>query len=171
MVNMISGGLHAGGNLDIQDILIIPVGASSYSQALEYSVALYLAVGAALKEAGFESALVGDEGGYGPKLRDADQAFAIVVEAIAACGLEPGKDIAIAVDVASTHFFDPARGTYRMHATGDRELDSGAMVDLLAGWVEQFPIVSLEDGLAEDDWDGWAAAHRSAGRQGAAHRR
>ena len=156
MVNMISGGLHAGGNLDIQDVLIVPVGASSYGQALEMSVAMYRAVGAVLKKAGFESALVGDEGGYGPKLRSTEQAFEVVVEAIAACGLEPGRDVAIAVDVASTHFFDPARGTYRLNATGDRELDAAAMVDLLAGWVGRFPIVSLEDGLAEDDWDGWS---------------
>ncbi len=157
MVNMISGGLHAGGNLDIQDILIIPVGASSYAEALEMSVALYRAVGAVLKRAGLEWALVGDEGGYGPRLRDTEQAFETIVTAIAACTLEPGRDVAIAVDVASTHFFDPARGTYRLHATGDRELDAAAMVDLLAGWVERYPIISLEDGLAEDDWSGWTA--------------
>jgi enolase len=157
MVNMISGGLHAGGNLDIQDILTIPVGAPTYSEALETSVTLYRAVGAVLRKAGLESALVGDEGGYGPRLRDAEQAFQVVVDAIVACGLEPGRDVAIAVDVASTHFFDPARGTYRLHATGDRELDARAMVDLLAGWVQRHPIISLEDGLAEDDWDGWAA--------------
>jgi enolase len=157
MVNMISGGLHAGGNLDIQDILIVPVGASSYGEALECTVALYRTVGAILKEAGFESALVGDEGGYGPRLRRTDQAFEIVVDAIVACGLEPGRDVAIAVDVASTHFFDPARGTYRMPGTRDRDLDAAGMVDLLAGWVERYPIISLEDGLAEDDWDGWTA--------------
>jgi enolase len=157
MVNMISGGLHAGGNLDIQDVLIIPVGASSYGEALELSVALYRAVGTVLKQAGYESALVGDEGGYGPRLRDAEQAFEIVVASTKACGLEPGRDVAIAVDVASTHFFDPARGTYRLHATGDRELDAAAMIDLLAGWVERYPIISLEDGLAEDDWSGWTA--------------
>jgi enolase len=157
MVNMISGGLHAGGNLDIQDVLIIPVGAASYGEALERSVALYRAVGAVLEDAGFESALVGDEGGYGPRLRGTEQAFEVVVDAIVACGLEPGRDVSIALDVASTHFFDPARGTYRLQATGDSELDASAMVDLLAGWVERYPIVSLEDGLAEDDWDGWAA--------------
>ncbi len=157
MINMISGGLHAGGNLDIQDVLIIPVGASSYSEALERSAALYRAVGAVLREAGFESALVGDEGGYGPRLRGTEQAFEVVVDAMIACGLEPGRDVAIAVDVASTHFFDPARGTYRLNATGDRELDASAMIALLAGWVERYPIISLEDGLAEDDWDGWAA--------------
>ncbi len=155
MVNMISGGLHAGGNLDIQDVLIVPVGASSYGEALERCVALYRAVGAVLKDAGFESALVGDEGGYGPRLRDTEQAFEFIVDAIVACGLEPGRDVAIAVDVAATHFFDPERGTYRLNATGDLELDADAMIDLLDGWVKRFPIVSLEDGLAEDDWDGW----------------
>jgi enolase len=157
MVNMISGGLHAGGNLDIQDVLILPVGAARYSDALEMTVALYRAVGAVLRQHGFESALVGDEGGYGPRLKDNEQAMAMVVDAMLACGFEPGRDVAIGVDVASTHFFDPARGTYRLRATAEAELDSRGMIDLLAGWIERYPIVSLEDGLAEDDWDGWAA--------------
>ena len=92
MVNMISGGLHAGRNLDIQDVLIIPVGAASYSQSLEMSVAMYRAVGGVLAERGLESALVGDEGGYGPKLRDNEHALEIVVDAMLACGLEPGRE-------------------------------------------------------------------------------
>ena len=137
MVNMISGGLHAGGNLDIQDVLIIPVGASSYSEALEMIVAMYRAVGAVLKERGFESNLVGDEGGYGPRLRSNEQAFEIVVDAILACGFEPRRDVAIAVDVASTHFFDPVRGVYKLRANGDQALDSQGMIDLLAGWIER----------------------------------
>ncbi len=157
MVNMISGGLHAGGNLDIQDVLLIPTAATSYSEALEQIVRLYRVVGTILRKAGHESVLVGDEGGYGPRLRDAEEAFRIVTEAIVACGLEPGRDAAIALDVASTHFFDPARGTYRMKATGDLDRDSAAMVDLIAGWAERYPIVSIEDGLAEDDWEGWSA--------------
>ncbi len=157
MVNMISGGLHAGGNLDIQDVLIIPAGAASYSEALEMTVALYRATGAVLKERGFEAALVGDEGGYGPRLRDNEQAFEVVVDAMIACGFEPGRDVAIAVDVASSHFFDPDRGTYRLAAGGGGDLDASGMIDLLAGWVGRYPIVSIEDGLAEDDWDGWAA--------------
>ncbi len=157
MVNMISGGLHAGGNLDIQDVLLIPTAATSYSEALEQIVRLYRVVGTILRKAGHESVLVGDEGGYGPRLRDAEEAFRIVTEAIVACGLEPGRDAAIAPDVASNHFFDPARGTYRMKATGDLDRDSAAMVDLIAGWAERYPIVSIEDGLAEDDWEGWSA--------------
>jgi enolase len=157
MVNMISGGLHAGGNLDIQDVLIVPVGAARYRDALETTVALYRAVGAILRQRGFESALVGDEGGYGPRLRSSEQAFEIVVDAMLACGLEPGRDVALAVDVAATHFYDAARKTYSLHATGALELTSDGMIDLLAAWTKRYPITSIEDGLAEDDWDGWAA--------------
>jgi enolase len=155
MVNMISGGLHAGRNLDIQDVLIIPIGADSYARALEMSVAMYRAVGAVLTEHGLEAALVGDEGGYGPKLRDNEHALAIVVDAMRACGFEPGRDMAIAVDVASSHFYDPPTGNYRLAVFGQERLDRQGMADLLAGWVERYPIVSIEDGLAEDDWDGW----------------
>jgi len=157
MVNMISGGLHAGGNLDIQDVLIIPVAAARYSEALEMTVALYRAVGAVLEERGFESALVGDEGGYGPRLRNNEQAFEIVVDAMIACGFEPGREVAIALDVASSHFYDPLTGTYRLKAGGELTLDSNGMIDLLAGWIERYPIISIEDGLAEDDWDGWTS--------------
>jgi enolase len=157
MVNIISGGMHAGGNLDIQDILVIPRAAGCYSDALEMTVALYRALGAVLQERGLESALVGDEGGYGPKLRSNEQAFEIVVGAMLACGFEPGRDVALAVDVAATHFYEPARGTYSLRATDELELDSNGMIELLASWIERFPISSIEDGLAEDDWDGWTA--------------
>ena len=129
MVNMISGGLHAGGNLDIQDVLIIPVGAASYSDALEMTVALYRAVGDVLQATGFESALVGDEGGYGPRLRHNEQAFEIVVDAMLACGFEPGRDVAIAVDVASTHFYDPALADLSPAHRRRPALDSQGMVD------------------------------------------
>jgi enolase 1/2/3 len=155
MVNMISGALHAGRNLDIQDVLIMPLSAECYSDALEKIVAMYRAVGTVLAERGLEWALVGDEGGYGPKLKDNEDALGIVVDAMLACGLEPGRDVAIALDIASTHFFDPPSGTYRLTAAGSGSLDSSGMVDLLAGWVDRYPIVSIEDGLAEDDWTGW----------------
>ncbi|MGA2704447.1 MAG: phosphopyruvate hydratase [Isosphaeraceae bacterium] len=163
MVNMISGGLHAGRNLDIQDVLIIPVGAASYSQALEMSVAMYRAVGGVLAERGLESALVGDEGGYGPKLRDNEHALEIVVDAMLACGLEPGRDVGLALDIASSHFFDPVSGSYRLTTAGTQALDSSAMIDMLAGWVERYPILSIEDGLAEDDWAGWTRLTEALG--------
>ncbi len=163
MVNMISGGLHAGGNLDIQDVLTIPLAAKTYSEALEMTVALYRGVGAVLAKRGLEATLVGDEGGYGPRLRDNEQALEVVVDAIQACGFEPGRDVAIAVDVASSHFFDPASNTYRLRTGSDHALDAGGMIELLSSWVKRYPIVSLEDGLAEDDWEGWTALTQRLG--------
>ncbi len=158
MVNMISGGLHAGGNLDFQDFLVIPVGATTYSQALEMSALIYRAVGAVLKGKGEVTAhLVGDEGGYGPRLRTNAQAVEHILEAVFACGLEPHRDVAIALDVAASGLFDPADGAYHLTATGDDVLDACGMADLLEHWVKLYPIVSIEDGLAEDDWEGWSA--------------
>ena len=157
MVNMISGGLHAGGNLDFQDFLMIPVGASTYSDALEVICAIYRAVGGVLRNKGEESALVGDEGGYGPKLRTNAQAVDLILEAVLACGLEPGRDVAIALDVAATHFFDPEAQTYRLNTVGDDALDAAGMTAMLVHWTKLYPIVSIEDALAEDDWEGWAA--------------
>lgn len=157
MVNLISGGLHAGGNLDFQDFLMIPVGAATYSEALELTALVYRAVGAVLKSKGEPTAqLVGDEGGYGPRLRSNSQAVELILEAVTACGLEPGRDVALALDVASTHFHDPAARCYRLNATGDEDVDAHGMVALLSHWAQLYPIVSIEDGLAEDDWDGWA---------------
>jgi enolase len=156
MVNLISGGLHAGGNLDFQDFLMIPLGASSYSQALEMTCAVYRALGSVLGSGGDASGhLVGDEGGYGPRLHTNSEAVERVIEAVCACGLDPGRDVAIALDVASTHFHDPSIGTYRLSATGDERHDAAGMVDMLEQWANVYPIVSIEDGLAEDDWDGW----------------
>jgi enolase len=158
MVNMISGGLHAGGNLDFQDFLMIPVGASTYSEALEMSAAVYRALGSVLKVKGDPTPqLVGDEGGYGPRLRTNAQAVDHLLEAVIACGLEPGRDVAVALDVAASHFYDAETATYKLTATGDDALDSTGMIDLLEHWAKLYPIVSIEDGLAEDDWDGWAA--------------
>jgi enolase len=156
MVNMISGGLHAGANLDFQDFLMIAVGASTYTEALEMTAALYRAVGGILRTKDFEASLVGDEGGYGPKLRTNAQAVDHILEAALACGLEIGRDVAIAIDVAASHLYDPEAGIYHLAATGDGTLSSDGMIAMLEHWVRQYPIVSIEDGLAEDDWDGWS---------------
>ncbi len=153
MVNLISGGLHAGGNLDLQDFLLLPIGARSYSEALEMTCSVYRALGATLTRRGFEGVLVGDEGGFGPRLHSNEQAIEMILEAIAAAGLAPGKDAALALDVASTHFYTD--GHYRLKAEGGRVLDAGGMIDLLCGWVDRYPVLSIEDGLAEDDWEGW----------------
>ena len=118
MVNMISGGLHAGRNLDIQDVLIIPLDANDYPTALENVAAVRRALRAILRERGEEADLIGDEGGFGPKLKSNEQAIERVVEAIVACGMEPRRDMAIALDIAASHFFDPATATYRLHFEG-----------------------------------------------------
>lgn len=153
MVNMISGGLHAGRNLDFQDFLILPVGADSFRQAFDWIVTVYRKLGTLLTKAGFEGYLIGDEGGYGPRLTNNSEAVEFVMAAIEAAGLQPGDDVAIGLDVASTHFFKD--GNYELTAGGDKTVSPAEMVDLLEEWVNLYPIVSIEDGLAEDDWDGW----------------
>lgn len=163
MVNMISGGLHAGRNLDFQDFLILPVGATSYRQALDWIVTVYHRLGRVLTERGFEGVLVGDEGGYGPKLKSNEQAIELVLTAIEAAHLKPGSDVALGLDVAATHFHDAGR--YRLSATGGRELDAKGVIDLLDNWVSQYPIISIEDGLADDDWQGWAELTARLGRR------
>jgi len=153
MTNMISGGLHAGGNLDFQDFLISTRGAPDYATGLEWIVRIYNRLGRLLREAGFEGRLVGDEGGFGPRLTSNRQAVEFVARAIEAAGLVPGEQVTICLDVAATHFYDGQH--YRLAATGDRALTSEDMIDELESLVAAFPIDSIEDGLAEEDWEGW----------------
>ena len=153
MVNMISGGLHAGGHLDVQDTLILPVGATSFRQAMDWIVTVYRRLGERLKQSGYEGDLVGDEGGYGPRLGSNREAIEFVLAAIEAAGLRPGVDVAIGLDVAASHFFD-GEG-YRLSADGDASRTADQMIDLIAEWIDRYPIVSIEDALAEDDWEGW----------------
>lgn len=151
MVNLISGGLHAGRNLAFQDFLLLPIGARSYREALEMTVAVYRALAGVLRRHGEEGVLVGDEGGFGPKLASNEQAVERILEAFTAIGLKPGVDAAIALDVASTHFFE--NGRYQLEGGALQQDD---MVELLASWVGRYPILSIEDGMAEDDWGGWS---------------
>ncbi len=153
MTNLISGGLHAGGNLDFQDFLISPVGARDFSQGLEWLVRVYNRLGERLTRQGFEGRLVGDEGGFGPRLASNREAVVQVLAAIEAAGLRPGTEVTLAIDVASSHFYDGQ--TYRLAATGREAWSSDDMIDNLATWVDEFPITSIEDGLAEEDWTGW----------------
>jgi enolase len=153
MVNMISGGLHAGGQLEFQDFLIVPVGAATFREAMDWIVTVYQQLGRALTAAGYEGTLVGDEGGYGPKLRSNEEALQFVTRAIERAKLIPGQDVALALDVASSHFY--ANGVYKLPSAGAALLPADGMFALLTDWVEKYPIVSIEDPLAEDDWDGW----------------
>jgi enolase len=161
MTNMISGGLHAGGNLDFQDFLIMPVGAPAYHVGLEWIVRVSRRLGELLAKQGYEGWLVGDEGGYGPRLPSNRDAAAFVVRAIEAAHLRPGDDVTIALDVASSHFFDGE--SYRLRATGNARLTSAEMIDQLETLVDEFPITSIEDGLAEEDWQGWQELTRRLG--------
>jgi enolase len=170
IVNMISGGAHAGRNLDVQDVLAVPLGERSYSDSLERIVALYHELGVVLREQGEEGSLVGDEGGYGPKLSDDSVAIERVVAAIERIGLAPGVDFAIAVDVASTQFHDESTSTYLIRPRardGSRgkpvKITSNQMIDMLESWVNRYPIAALEDPLAEDDREGWREITRRLG--------
>jgi enolase len=163
MVNLLSGGKHAGGNLDFQDFMLLPIGAESFSQALEMTVAVYRALGQVLIRHGFEGTLVGDEGGFGPRLHSNEQAVDMCLEAMHKAGLQPGKDAALAIDVASTHFHHG--GHYHRHATAGCALSSEEMAALLGRWIDNYPILSIEDGMAEDDWHGWKALTELLGRR------
>lgn len=163
MVNMISGGLHAPGGLDFQDFLVIPVSAETEDTALQMCVSVRDALASLLSEAGL-STLKADEGGFGPRLQSHEQAFALLVGAIRDAGLAPGDDVALGCDVAATHFYDLRTGTYRLAAEG-RQVDAGGLIDLLEHLIDRYPVVSIEDPLSEDDWDGWImATERLGGR-------
>ena len=154
MVNMISGGAHAGRNLDIQDVLAVPVGAPSYSAALEMVTGVYWALRDLLIQDGHPP-LVGDEGGFGPSLTTNEEALAMVVQAIEHAGLRPGSDVALALDVASSRLYLDGRYHLARAEGGSRMLVAEGMTDLMESWLNRYPLISIEDPLAEDDWDGW----------------
>jgi enolase len=151
MMNVINGGAHSDNNLDMQEFMIVPVGAPSFREALRYGAEVFHALKKLLGSRGLATA-VGDEGGFAPRLPKHEQAIKVVLEAIAEAGYEPGKQIALALDCASSEFFED--GEYTLSAEG-LSMKSEQFVDFLTGWVEKYPIISIEDGMAEDDWKGW----------------
>ena len=152
MVNILSGGIHGGGNVDFQDFMVIPLRASRYSEALEDSVAVYRAMKEVLKSRGVFRPGVADEGGYAPVLFSNEAGFELMVEAFDRAGMRPGKDAAIAVDVAASHF--GKENEYTLAADGIK-LDSAQLVEKMVEWAGRYPIISIEDGLGEEDWAGW----------------
>ncbi len=162
MVNIASGGLHGGGNIDFQDFQVIPLRARRYSQALHDVVLIYRAMKDVLKARGVYSAGVADEGGYAPRLPSNEAGFEVMVEAIERAGFAPGKDAAIAVDVAPSHFY--RNGRYQL-STEREEWSSADLVDRLAGWAARYPILSIEDGVAEDDYEGWKLLTERLGKR------
>ncbi len=152
MMNVINGGVHADNSIDFQEFMIMPVGAASFAEALRWCSETYHTLKEVLSKRGLSSA-IGDEGGFAPNLERNEDAITVLLEAIEAAGREPGREIAIALDPASTEFYDD--GKYIL-AGENRTLDSAEMVDYWVKLAQKYPIVSLEDGMAEDDWDGWA---------------
>ena len=153
LVNILNGGKHAIDSTDFQEFMIVPVGAPTFREALRWAAETFHALGALLHERGFATT-VGDEGGYAPSLGSNEDAIAAVMTAIERAGYAPGEQVAIALDPATTELFSDGRYTL---AREDRTLTGQELIDFWADWVDRYPIVSLEDGLAEDDWQGWAA--------------
>ncbi len=153
MMNILNGGKHADNNVDLQEFMIMPVGAKSIRHALQMGAEVFGHLKKTLKAKGYNTS-VGDEGGFAPDLKSNEEALEVIMEAINASGYKPGEDIMLALDPASTEFYDAESGLYNLAAEG-RKLSSDEMIDFYAGLCERYPIISIEDGFAEDDWEGW----------------
>ncbi|GAO27465.1 MAG TPA: phosphopyruvate hydratase [Pseudorhodoferax sp.] len=151
MMNILNGGAHADNSVDLQEFMVLPVGAASFTEALRWGAEIFHALKALLKARGLHTA-VGDEGGFAPDLPSNAAALEVVLKAVGSAGFRPGQDVWLGLDVASTELF--ANGRYTL-ASENRSLEPAAFVDWLAGLVDQYPILSIEDGMAEDDWSGW----------------
>ena len=151
MMNIINGGEHANNSVDIQEFMIIPAGAPSFKEALRYGTEIFHHLKAVLDKKGLNTA-VGDEGGFAPDLKSNEEALEVIIEAIKSAGYTPGKDIFIGIDAASSEFYED--GTYNLKSEG-LQLTNTEFVDYLASWVKKYPIISIEDGMDENDWEGW----------------
>jgi enolase len=154
MMNILNGGAHADNKIDFQEFMIMPVGADTFSQALRMGVEVFHNLKAVLKKKKY-STNVGDEGGFAPEIGSNEEAIETVLAAIEAAGYKPGKDIYIAMDAASTEFYDEKAKVYHFHKSNGKKLKSEEMVEYWANWCKKYPILSIEDGMAEDDWKGW----------------
>lgn len=163
MMNILNGGSHADNLIDIQEFMVMPFGASSFSEGLRWGTEVFHHLKAVLKARGM-STNVGDEGGFAPSLGSNEEALEVVMEAIQKAGFTPGKDMFIALDAAASEFYNEATGTYNFASTGESR-NSEEMVAFWADWCERYPIISIEDGLAEDDWAGWKLATEKLGQK------
>src|SRR5438477_9610910 len=162
MMNILNGGAHADNNVDFQEFMVMPVGAESFSEALRWGVGVFHTLKGVLKKRGYNTA-VGDEGGFAPSVRSNVEAIEVVLEAIQQAGYKPGEEIAIALDPAASEFYQD--GKYVFKKSDKSSKSSEDMVRFWAKWVNDYPIVSLEDGLSEDDWDGWALLTKELGKK------
>ncbi|HYL62065.1 MAG TPA: phosphopyruvate hydratase [Candidatus Methylomirabilis sp.] len=162
MMNILNGGAHADSSVDFQEFMVMPVGAPSFSEGLRWGVEVFHALKAALKKHGYSTA-VGDEGGFAPSCKSNEEAIQIVVEAISSAGYKPGEQISIALDPASSEFYDKGSSKYVFKKSDKSSHSSAQMAAYWTKWTEKYPIVSIEDGMAEDDWSGWKTLTESAG--------
>ncbi|MFC6647448.1 phosphopyruvate hydratase [Granulicella cerasi] len=163
MMNILNGGAHADNNVDFQEFMVMPVGAESFSDALRWGTEVFHTLKGVLKKKGYNTA-VGDEGGFAPSLKSNVEALEVILEAITLAGFKPGDDIAIALDPASSEFYDKASGMYVFKKSDKSEKNSEQMASYWESWCRQYPIISIEDGLAENDWKGWKILTDKIGR-------
>ncbi|PPK87511.1 enolase [Neolewinella xylanilytica] len=164
MMNILNGGSHADNSIDFQEFMIIPLGADTFSDALRMGVETFHHLKKVLSSKGY-STNVGDEGGFAPNIKSNEEAIEIVLKSIEAAGYKPGEEIMIAMDAAASEFYDSEKGVYRFHKSDGREIESAGMVDYWKGWVDKYPIFSIEDGLDEDDWSAWSALNSAIGNR------
>ncbi|MFN4972601.1 MAG: phosphopyruvate hydratase [Bacteroidota bacterium] len=162
LMNILNGGAHADNSIDFQEFMIMPVHADTFSDALRMGTEVFHHLKAVLKKKGY-STNVGDEGGFAPNIPSNEEAIETVLKAIEEAGYKPGKDIYIAMDAATTEFYDEKTGIYTFKKSDKREMDSAGMVAYWKEWVNKYPIISIEDGMAEDDWKGWAELTKTIG--------
>jgi enolase len=162
MMNILNGGAHADNKIDFQEFMVMPVGANSFSEGLRWGVEIFHALKSVLKKKGF-STNVGDEGGFAPNIQSNEEAIDTVMEAIVAAGYKPGTQITIAMDAANSELWDNKKKKYVFHKSTGKEMSSDQLVKFWEGWVKNYPISSIEDGMAEDDWNGWAALTKAVG--------
>ncbi|MDQ2766813.1 MAG: phosphopyruvate hydratase, partial [Gemmatimonadota bacterium] len=161
MMNILNGGAHSTNTVDFQEYMIVPVGAETFGEALRMGTEVFHSLKKVLVKRGLATS-VGDEGGFAPDLKSDEDALKIIIEAIEAAKYAPGKQIALALDCAASELYDK-QGKYIFKKSGAGTLDASGMIEQYARWMEEYPIVSIEDGLAEDDWDGWAALTTALG--------
>src|SRR5579871_714081 len=163
-MNILNGGAHADNSVDPQEFMIVPYGASKFSEGLRMGSEVFHTLKGVLKKRGYSTS-VGDEGGFAPNLKSNEEALEVVLEAISKAGYSPGSEISIALDPAASEFFDKASGKYIFKKSDKSQRKPDQMVKFWAQWVEQYPIISIEDGMAEDDWDGWKALTAALGEK------
>ncbi|MGA3190205.1 MAG: phosphopyruvate hydratase [Bryobacteraceae bacterium] len=164
MMNILNGGAHADNSVDPQEFMIMPYGAEKFSEALRWGAEIFHTLKGVLKKRGYSTS-VGDEGGFAPNLKSNDEALEVVLEAITLAGYTPGEQIGIALDPAASEFYDSKKGKYVFKKSDKSERSSEEMVAFWSNWVRQYPIVSIEDGMAEDDWDGWKLMSEALGKK------